>query len=1049
MHSPAALGTGVPVQPALGRRSLCLLLILAAGCLGASARAQECGVWLPVAGASGDMLGITFGGGKFVAVGNTGAHTSADGGAWTDWPIALGGWSLVRVGWNGAGYLAVGNGGNVYTSPDGQAWTPRASQTTRGLAGVAWGNNTWVVTGDYQTIITSPDGIAWTTTHTAPSGYLTSVAWTGTAFVAVGQGGVVLTSPNGASWTPGSIAGEDWLTDVIWTGSQLVAVAFDGTVLASQNGASWTPRAQTGAELRRILWTGARYVAAGDDNTLLGSPDTVEWQQESVDGDPPNGGITGLAWSGSAAIAVGRPSGVFRSHCGVWADFAFTPTSPQIGQETGFSATRAQGIGRARWDFGEAGCDGAAPVRELVCLGFPCTFPTTFAFASAGEKAVKMWGWAGERDGDGNPVFVLLRSRKLTVAATGACSTCQVPGSPGNPSPPHQTVRAGGTVALSWVAPATGTPPFAYDVELDGATVCQGATATVCQVTGVAESAALHTWRVIARNACGEKASPDWKFLACSAPGKPVADFDWMPAGPLPTWPLQQQPFSGQEVAFVDHSSRTPDDWAWSGLSAAGLIPGPAPRATWWAAGAHDIGLRAANCLGWSNEIVKTVTVSPDVRPRRWAFDFGTDTSAVATGFVGVRQGTAYTPARGHGWTAGTVTARERAAGDDLSRDFHFTVNATFVVDVPARAYDVTVWLGDTGRAHDEMALYLEGQLWDVVSPGVGEVERRVFRVDVTDGQLTIQVRDLGGADPNAVINGIEVVVADPVRLDLGTATSPVEAGFMGAGEGHRWAAPLWCGWSAGRVSSRDRGSGSDLRRDLHVTQDATFACAVGRGLWNVSLTLGDQAVPHDQMGLFLEGELAGTVSTGARQFAVARHRLAIADGELTVRLDDLGGIDVNVVVNAIEAVRVGPFDFGPTPSQVASGYTAVSQGTRYSSASGFGWLEGVVGSRDRGSGTALLRDFVMTGAATFAVDVPNGAYVISVQMGDATNAHDDMAVILEGVQAAVVSTSKGQVHARTYRTVVSDGQLSVRLVDLGGADANAVINGLSIAPAP
>ena len=39
--------------------------------------------------------------------------------------------------------------------------------------------------------------------------------------------------------------------------------------------------------------------------------------------------------------------------------------------------------------------------------------------------------------------------------------------------------------------------------------------------------------------------------------------------------------------------------------------------------------------------------------------------------------------------------------------------------------------------------------------------------------------------------------------------------------------------------------------------------------------------------------------------------------------------------------------------------------------------------------------------------------------------------------------------HARTYRTVVSDGQLSVRLVDLGGADANAVINGLSIAPAP
>jgi fibronectin type 3 domain-containing protein len=839
------------------------------------------------------------------------------------------------------------------------------------------------------------------------------------------------------------------LTDVVWTGSQLAVVAFDGTVLTSPNGASWTPRAETGKSLRRILWTGARYVAAGEGNTVLASADTIEWQQETVDGDPPNGGITGLAWGGTTAIAVGRPSGVFRSHCGAWADFAFTPTAPQIGQETSFWTTKAQGLGRVRWEFGEAACDGTGPVREHACLGSPCTFPTKFTFASPGEKTVRLWGWSGEYDEGGNRIFVLMRSRKLTVAPTGTCATCLAPGSPSTPSPQHQAVRTGGTVVLSWAAPASGTPPFTYDVELDGGTVCLGASTAQCQVTGVAESAVLHTWRVIARNACGEKASPDWEFLACGAPGRPVADFDWMPAGPLPTWPLQQQPFPGQEVVFADRSSRAPGELAWSGLSAVGLISEPAPRATWWAAGTHNVGLRAANCLGWSEEAIKAVTVSPDVRPRRWAFDFGTDTSPVAAGFVGVRQSTAYTAVRGHGWAAGAVTGRERAAGDDLSRDFHFAVNATFVVDVPARTYDVTVWLGDTGRAHDEMALYLEGQLWDVVSSGVGEVARRVFRVTVTDGQLTIQLRDLGGADPNAVINGLEVVAADAVRVDFGTAASPVEAGFMAAGDGNRWAAPLWCGWSTGRVASRDRASGSDLLRDFHVTQDATFACAVGRGVWNVTLTLGDATARHDQMGIFLEGNLAGTVSTAARQFAVARHRLAIADGELTARLDDLGGSDIYVVVNAIEAVRVGPFDFGPPLSQVAPGYTAVTHGTRYSSTSGFGWLEGAVGSRDRGAGSALLRDFAMTVAATFAVDVPNGAYDVSMLMGDATNAHDEMAVILEGVQVAVVSTPRGQMHARTYRAAVSDGQLTVRLVDLGGADANVVINGLSIAPAP
>jgi hypothetical protein len=57
--------------------------------------------------------------------------------------------------------------------------------------------------------------------------------------------------------------------------------------------------------------------------------------------------------------------------------------------------------------------------------------------------------------------------------------------------------------------------------------------------------------------------------------------------------------------------------------------------------------------------------------------------------------------------------------------------------------------------------------------------------------------------------------------------------------------------------------------------------------------------------------------------------------------------------------------------------------------------------------------------------------------------------VLLEGIEVAVVTTARGQSYARTFRTTVADSQLTLRLVDLGGADTSAVINALAIAPAP
>jgi hypothetical protein len=139
-------------------------------------------------------------------------------------------------------------------------------------------------------------------------------------------------------------------------------------------------------------------------------------------------------------------------------------------------------------------------------------------------------------------------------------------------------------------------------------------------------------------------------------------------------------------------------------------------------------------------------------------------------------------------------------------------------------------------------------------------------------------------------------------------------------------------------------------------------------------------------------------------------------------------------------------FDFGVSTSPLEPGYTQVLKNSTYSAAAGFGWLEGSVDSRDRGAsaGNALERDFNFTKFATFAVDVPfPGEYEITLTLGDGGGyLRDQMGIIVEGLQLDSV-TSTGIV-VRTYTVMVTDGQLTLLLDDLGG-DPNVMINGLEV----
>src|SRR5262249_38170770 len=94
-----------------------------------------------------------------------------------------------------------------------------------------------------------------------------------------------------------------------------------------------------------------------------------------------------------------------------------------------------------------------------------------------------------------------------------------------------------------------------------------------------------------------------------------------------------------------------------------------------------------ANFAGSSQALTEQVNAPGSVPTR---FDFGTDPSRGAAGFTRVSPATLFSAAQGFGWLSGAIQGRDRGAGGDLDRDFDFTTDGTFAVNVANGTYVVT-----------------------------------------------------------------------------------------------------------------------------------------------------------------------------------------------------------------------------------------------------------------------------------------------------------------------------------------------------------------------
>lgn len=139
-------------------------------------------------------------------------------------------------------------------------------------------------------------------------------------------------------------------------------------------------------------------------------------------------------------------------------------------------------------------------------------------------------------------------------------------------------------------------------------------------------------------------------------------------------------------------------------------------------------------------------------------------------------------------------------------------------------------------------------------------------------------------------------------------------------------------------------------------------------------------------------------------------------------------------------------FDFGTATSPVASGYVGTPVG-QYSLATGYGWTDSR-GVREvvRNSGTSVTSDLHAEKDRTFQVDLSNGTYLVTPTLGDPTMIRDHIDILLNGkIVASNISVEAGRPYRPTYRVDVTNGKLSLRLVDRGGDTVRWAISALDV----
>ncbi|GAB4030467.1 T9SS type A sorting domain-containing protein [Spirosoma jeollabukense] len=213
---------------------------------------------------------VVFGMNLFVSVDYYGnILSSSDGLTWTFRKL---GSSFKAITYGKGRYVAVGSG-QAMVSTNGLTWTASSPLLSVNFQDITYGNGLFVAVGSSGIIYTSPDGLSWTSRVSNTTNTLSGIAYDNGYFVAVGSGGGnVRRSTDGITWTgSGSTSGNG--TGSITFGNGQFAIAGNIYIMTTLDGTNPTYRSVPSniGNLNCIRYLNGKYIAVGEKGTIITS----------------------------------------------------------------------------------------------------------------------------------------------------------------------------------------------------------------------------------------------------------------------------------------------------------------------------------------------------------------------------------------------------------------------------------------------------------------------------------------------------------------------------------------------------------------------------------------------------------------------------------------------------------------------------------------------------------------------------------------------------------------------------------------------------------
>ncbi len=454
-------------------------------------------------------------------------------------------------------------------------------------------------------------------------------------------------------------------------------------------------------------------------------------------------------------------------------------------------------------------------------------------------------------------------------------------------------------------------------------------------------------------------------------------------------------------------------------------------------------------------------------------FQFASQGTAVAPGYIAVSNNTYYSSAQGYGYTAFPNNDQNATPGSVYASD------QTFQVDLPNGYYDVTPTLGDPGSSASEGGIQVVlqgGNTVDVESYTTGGTVSPTYLALVTGGNLTLRLIEPPGPNgekPTAIrLHALTIVPrSSALAFQFGPAGTIPQAGYDLATNFTYYSTALSYGWSA--TPNYDQNTSMGPPTSVFAS-DQTFELSLPNGTYTLTPTLVGAPSTSDSVTVYVQGAQADVLQTG-NGAATGSYVATVTSGTLTLRLLTSGINNYKAGIATLSVVPTGG-SAGPIPAVGDAGFEqlAVGSGGYSNDSTGSAWTfsspsggstagyAGVSGnnspytggnpSAPQGSQVALLQGggMISQSVAGWAA----GTYTISFDAAQRANyqaSREDFEVLVDG---AVVGTfTPSGTSYQVYTTVafnVAAGSHTIEFLglDSAGGDNTAFLDAVSVAVA-